>query len=93
VGVDQALAAPAEAAPAAVEAPAAAEPPAASVAMPLAASTVARTIHKIGYPCGRVASSAPAGDSGVFIVTCSSGDSYRAAPVGGRYHFKRLGKH
>jgi hypothetical protein len=93
--VDQAAETPVETASAPVEAEPATEAPApaATVAMPLAASTVARIIHKIGYPCGRVASSAPAGDSGVFIVTCSSGDSYRAAPVGGRYHFKRLGKH
>jgi len=74
-------------------APATEAPTQAAAAIPLSAGTVAATIRKIGYPCERVASSAPAGDSGVFIITCSSGDSYRAAPVGGRYHFKRLGKH
>jgi hypothetical protein len=26
----------------------------------------------------------------VFKVTCTSGDSYRAAPIHGRYRFKRL---
>jgi len=26
----------------------------------------------------------------MFKVTCTSGDSYRAAPVNGRYRFKRL---
>jgi hypothetical protein len=70
--------------------PEAAAPAAAT--MPLPSSVVARTIHKIGYPCGRVASTAAAGSAGVFTVTCTSGDSYRAAPVNGRYHFRRLGK-
>jgi hypothetical protein len=26
----------------------------------------------------------------VFNVTCSSGQSYRASPVGGRYRFRKL---
>jgi hypothetical protein len=91
--VDQATATPAEPTAQPVDASVTDAPASAAAAIPLSAGTVAATIRKIGYPCGRVASSAPAGDSGVFIVTCSSGDSYRAAPVGGRYHFKRLGKH
>jgi hypothetical protein len=28
---------------------------------------------------------------GTFKVTCTSGDSYRATPVNGRYRFRRLG--
>jgi hypothetical protein len=59
-------------------------------AMPLPDSVVARTIGRIGYPCGAVAStSAVEGAPGAFKVTCTSGHSYRAAPVRGRYHFKR----
>jgi len=30
------------------------------------------------------------GKGGVFKVTCSSGHSYQAAPVRGRYHFRRV---
>lgn len=69
------------------EAPIAAEP-APPTAMPLSNRTIARTIERIGYPCGSVASTA-GGSGGVFTVTCTSGHSYRAAPVGGRYRFKR----
>jgi hypothetical protein len=52
---------------------------------------VARTIERIGYACGDVASTARVeGEApGVFKVTCTSGQSYRAAPVRGRYHFRR----
>jgi hypothetical protein len=58
--------------------------------MPLPNRVVARTIQKIGYPCGAVAStSAVDGAPGVFNVTCTSGHSYRAAPVHGRYRFRR----
>jgi curved DNA-binding protein CbpA len=58
--------------------------------LPLPNATIARTIERIGYACGSVASaSAVDGAEGVFKVNCSSGDSYRAAPVGGRYHFRR----
>lgn len=69
--------------------------PAAAAAMeaklPLSNATIARTIGRIGYPCGRVASTAAGEAPGVFTVTCTSGHSYRAAPVRGRYHFRRLG--
>jgi hypothetical protein len=60
--------------------------------MPLSNAMIARTIHRIGYSCGRVTSTAAAegGGPGVFTVSCSSGHSYRASPVRGRYHFKRL---
>lgn len=63
-----------------------------AASMPLPASTIARTIGRIGYACGRVASTtAIEGEgSGVYKVTCTSGHSYRAAPVHGRYRFKRL---
>ena len=58
--------------------------------LPLPDRVVARTIHKIGYACGQVAStSAVDGQPGVFNVTCTSGHSYRAAPVHGRYRFRR----
>ena len=61
--------------------------------LPLTHSVVARTIGRIGYSCGQVASaSAVDGEAGVFKVTCTSGDSYRAAPVRGRYRFSRWGK-
>jgi hypothetical protein len=58
--------------------------------LPLPNRVVARTIEKIGYACGQVAStSAVEGSPGVFNVTCTSGHSYRAAPVRGRYRFRR----
>ena len=65
----------------------------AAARMPLPNAVIARTIGRIGYPCGQVATTAAVGDeaSGVFKVTCTSGHSYRAAPVGGRYRFRRLG--
>jgi hypothetical protein len=60
--------------------------------MPLSNATIARTIARIGYSCGQVASTeAVEGESGVIKVTCTSGQSYRAAPVRGRYHFRRWG--
>ena len=60
--------------------------------LPLPKSVIARTIGRIGYACGQVASAtAVEGSAGVFTVTCTSGHSYRAAPVRGRYHFRRLG--
>lgn len=63
---------------------------AAAAALPLPNAVVARTIGRIGYACGEVASTrAVDGAAGVFKVTCTSGDSYRAAPVRGRYHFRR----
>ena len=65
-----------------------AKPVAAS--MPLSNSVIARTISHIGYPCGSVASTSAGGSPGVFTVTCTSGHSYKAAPVRGRYHFSRM---
>lgn len=62
-----------------------------SARMPLSNQTIARTIGRIGYACGEVTSTAPVeGEgAGVFKVTCSSGKSYQARPIGGRYHFRR----
>jgi hypothetical protein len=58
--------------------------------MPLPDSVIARTIGRIGYSCGGVASTAAVeGASGVFKVTCTSGQSYKATLVHGRYHFRR----
>lgn len=69
---------------------AAPQPVAAS--MPLPNGVVARTIERIGYSCGKVASSAAVdGSPGVFTVTCTSGQRYQASPIHGRYRFRRLG--
>jgi len=73
-------------------APAPEEAGVAAARMPLPGPVVARTIRRIGYRCDRVASATAMADGpGAFLVTCSSGDSYRAAPVRGRYHFRRVG--
>ena len=66
----------------------------AAAGLPLASNLVARTIERIGYSCGAVASTtAVDGAAGVYNVTCTSGDSYRAVPVRGRYRFHRLSSH
>ena len=58
--------------------------------MPLPDAIVARTIRKIGYACGEVASTTAMDSApGVFKVTCTSGESYKATPVRGRYRFRR----
>jgi hypothetical protein len=85
----EADAAPVEAAAATAESQPAVQSEPAS--MPLPNAVIARTIGRIGYACGSVASTAPVdGASGVFKVTCTSGHSYQATPVRGRYHFRRL---
>ena len=62
----------------------------ATAALPIAKRDIARTIQRIGYSCGSVDSAVPVdGGAGVFKVTCSSGASYRAAPIRGRYHFRK----
>ena len=70
-------------------------PPAQTVAanLPLPNAVIARTIERIGYSCGEVASATAVEGkpSGVYKVTCTSGQSYQATPVRGRYHFRRLG--
>jgi hypothetical protein len=74
--------------------PAVAEAPSTNIvqaSLPLPKSVIARTIGRIGYACGQVASAtAVEGAPGTFKVTCTSGHSYQAAPVRGRYHFRRL---
>ena len=63
-----------------------------SARMPLPNAVIARTIGRIGYPCVQVATTtAMDGVPGAFKVTCKSRHSYRAAPVRGRYRFRRLG--
>lgn len=91
-------------APSATETPAAAALPDSAPAnapvsgavatLPLTNATIARTIERIGYGCGQVVSATGVeGTSGAFNITCSTGDTYRAAPVRGRYHFRRTGSH
>ena len=92
--IEQQLAEPAPAepaaTPAAVPAAAAEQPASATTAsLPLSNATIARTIGRIGYPCGSVASTSQILGK-AFTVTCTSGHSYRAAPVRGRYHFRKL---
>jgi len=72
-----------------------AEAPSANIvqaSLPLPKSVIARTIGRIGYACGQVASATAVegGAPGTFKVTCTSGHSYQAAPVRGRYRFRRL---
>jgi len=74
--------------PGVAEAPAPA-PVATQAKMPLPNAVIARTIGRIGYACGSVASVVAGEGTGVYNVTCTSGHSYRAAPVRGRYHFSR----
>src|SRR5436190_2364513 len=63
-------------------------------AMPLPNAVIARTIHRIGYACGEVAStSAVEGARGVYTVACTSGASYQATPIHGRYRFRRVASH
>ena len=68
-------------------------PPVQGVAagMPLPNSVIARTIERIGYACGEVASTTAAATPGIYKVTCTSGQSYQATPVRGRYRFRRWG--
>ena len=83
-------ASPADAAAADELAPQPAAAPDATAQMPLPKSVVAQTIGRIGYPCGSVVStSAVDGAPGVFSISCSSGQTYRATPINGRYHFRR----
>lgn len=59
--------------------------------LPLPDTVIARTIERIGYACGAVASATvlEGDEPGAYKVTCTSGQSYRARPVNGRYHFRR----
>ena len=69
------------------------QPAAVAASLPLPNRVIARTIQRIGYSCGEVASTTAleGGGPGVFKVTCTSGHSYQARPVRGRYHFRRIG--
>ena len=70
--------------------PLAPQPAAAKMALP--DKTVARTLDRVGYKCGEVASTAAVeGSSGAFKVTCTSGQTYHAKRVQGRYRFSRSG--
>lgn len=62
--------------------------------MPLSNRVIARTIERIGYACGQVASTSAVagGGAGVFRINCTSGQSYQASPVNGRYRFRRWGR-
>ena len=64
-----------------------------AASLPIPDKTVARTIERIGYSCGEVASTAAVEGAGpgVYKVTCTSGQTYQASPVHGRYHFRRSG--
>jgi hypothetical protein len=95
---DQALGSMAQIAPTEVTDSAASDQPAsdplapqpAAANLPLPNKVIARTIDRIGYSCGDVASSAAVdGSPGTFTVTCSSGQSFQATRVHGRYHFRR----
>jgi hypothetical protein len=57
--------------------------------LPLPDPVVARTIERIGYACGKVTATVAGASAGVYQVTCSSGDTYQATPVQGRYRFRR----
>jgi hypothetical protein len=78
----------------AMEKAAAADEPAASGSLPLPAAVIVRTIEKIGFPCGSIASSSkvegPSASSD-YIIKCSSGASYRASNRSGRYRFSKAG--
>ncbi len=64
---------------------------AATASLPLPNAVIARTIERIGYSCGKVGSTtAVAGAAGQFTVACTSGQSYQATPVRGRYRFRRV---
>jgi len=79
--------------PTAPELATAQEPAAVPIAssMPLPNKVIARTIHRIGYSCGDVIATNPVdGAAGTYKVNCSSGQSYQATPVNGRYRFRRL---
>jgi hypothetical protein len=59
-----------------------------AASLPLSNQVIARTIDRIGYRCGKVVAS-EAGERG-FTVTCTSGQTYEARPVNGRYRFRRV---
>lgn len=68
-------------------------PKAVATTLPLPNRTIARTIARIGYSCGTVLSttSVEGAAPGVYKVVCSSGETFQATPVRGRYRFRRYG--
>ncbi len=78
--------------PAVGQATADAQPAAEAVAasLPLPNPVIARTIDRIGYRCGKVVASEAGGAGGGFTVTCTSGQTYQARTVRGRYRFRRV---
>ena len=66
----------------------AADAPPSSSALPLSNATIARTLGRVGFSCRQVAST-EALEGGAFKVSCTSGQSFKAAPVNGRYHFRK----
>lgn len=59
--------------------------------VPLSDAAIARTIERIGFPCGAVVSSNRVENSGgdaVYKITCSSGASYQGTNKGGRFFFR-----
>jgi hypothetical protein len=69
-------------------------PQPAAAKLPLSNAVIARTIDRIGYRCGEVASTATIEGAapGTFKVICSSGQTYQATPLHGRYRFRRSGR-
>lgn len=68
--------------------------PKAVAKLPLSNGVIARTIARIGYSCGSVVSttSVEGAGAGVYKVACSSGETFQATPVRGRYRFRRAGQ-
>jgi outer membrane biosynthesis protein TonB len=56
---------------------------------PLGDAEIARTIDRIGFPCGRVVSSeAVASGQGIYKINCSSGEAYQGTTKGGHLFFR-----
>lgn len=56
---------------------------------PLGDAEIARTIDRIGFPCGRVVSSeAVASAQGIYKINCSSGESYQGTTKQGHLFFR-----
>ena len=68
-------------------------PPSAEAStLPLPNAVIARTIDRIGYACGAVASSArveAATGETAYRITCTSGEVYRASDRSGRFRFRK----
>lgn len=55
---------------------------------PIPDATIARTLGRIGFSCGRVVATSAVED-GAWRIDCSSGASYRGSDQSGRMRFKR----